>query len=100
MSKTKGKSIEAALLESMAQAVHFAKGGKGYRVHVFSGDDVRLIRARTKKSQAEFAKAYQIPLRTLQKWEIGKAKPTGTAATLLRVIDANPRAVEKALTAA
>lgn len=31
------------------------------------------------------------------KWETGQGKPTGAAATLLRVIDANPRVVEKAL---
>ena len=97
MTKTR-KSVEKDLLASMAQAVAFAKGArKGYLVHTFTPDDVRLIRAKTKKSQAEFARVFQIPVRTLQKWETGQGKPTGAAATLLRVIDANPRVVEKAL---
>lgn len=97
MAKTR-KGIEKDLLASMRQAVEFAKGArKGYRVHEFTPDDVRLIRAKTRKSQAEFARIFQIPVRTLQKWETGQGKPTGAAATLLRVIDANPRVVEKAL---
>lgn len=96
MGKTR-KGIEKDLLASMKQAVAFAKGArKGYVVHTFTPDDVRLIRAKTRKSQAEFA-VFQIPVRTLQKWETGQGKPTGAAATLLRVIAANPRVVEKAL---
>ena len=92
------KGIEKGLLASMAQAVAFAKGARrGYLVYTFTPDDVRLIRAKTRKSQAEFARVFQIPVRTLQKWETGQGKPTGAAATLLRVIDANPRVVEKAL---
>jgi putative transcriptional regulator len=97
MGKTR-TSIEKDLLASMAQAVQFAKGArKGFVVHAFTPDDVRLIRAKTKKSQAEFARVFQIPVRTLQKWETGQGRPTGAAATLLRVIAANPRVVEKAL---
>jgi putative transcriptional regulator len=97
MAKTR-KTIEKDLLASMKQALDFAKGArKGYLVHEFSPHDVRLIRAKTRKSQAEFARVFQIPVRTLQKWETGQGKPTGAAATLLRVIDANPRVVAKAL---
>ena len=97
MSKRR-KGIKKDVLASMRQAVEFAKGTrKGCVVHEFAPDDVRLIRAKTRKSQAEFARAYRIPVRTLQKWETGQGRPTGAAATLLRVIETNPRAVEKAL---
>lgn len=92
------KSIEAELIASMAQAVEFAKGKRaGFRIHEFSPEDVRLIRAKTHKSQSEFARAYGISLKTLQKWERGEARPTGPAASLLQVIRTNPRVVEKAL---
>lgn len=46
------KRIEKDLLTSMGQAAAFAKGArKSYRVHEFTSDHVRLIRATTKKSQ-------------------------------------------------
>ncbi|WP_374654175.1 helix-turn-helix domain-containing protein [Dongia sp.] len=94
----KARSIEADLIQSLTEAAAFVKGvRKGFRVHVLSPDDVRLIRATTKKSQAEFSASYRIPLRTLQKWERGETKPAGTAAALLQVIRSNPRVVEKAL---
>jgi putative transcriptional regulator len=91
-------TIGQELIQSMEEAVAYTKGArKGFKVHTFRPDDVRLIRAQTRKSQAEFAKSYGLPLRTLQKWESGATHPTGPAATLLRVIRANPKAVERAL---
>jgi len=56
MSRTRN-GIERDLLASTKQAVAFVKGArKGYLVHTFTPDDIRLIRAKTTKSQAEFAR--------------------------------------------
>lgn len=51
---------------------------------------VRLVRAKTGLSQAEFAKQLKISIRTLQEWEQGRATPTGPAMALLNIVDAHP----------
>ena len=94
----KSGAFEADLIQSLGDVLGYVKGNRGtLKTHVFRPEDVRLVRAKTKKSQAEFARTYGIGLKALQKWERGEAKPTGAAASLLRVIAVNPRAVEKAL---
>lgn len=37
--------------------------------------EIKELRTKTGKSQKEFANAFNIPVRTLQKWEIGQATP-------------------------
>ncbi len=59
--------------------------------------NVAAVRAATGLSQTDFARRYGFSLRTLQKWEQGKRRPTGAARTLLRVIAARPDAVEETL---
>lgn len=60
---------------------------------------VRNIRKRLKLTQEEFARHFGIRLRTLQEWEQGRAEPEGPAQVLLRIIDREPEAVERALKA-
>jgi transcriptional regulator with XRE-family HTH domain len=45
--------------------------------------DIRSLRDRTKMSQKEFAKHFDIPLSTLRKWEQGEAKPAPYVVKLL-----------------
>lgn len=98
MKLRKPQGFEADLIESMNEVLGYVKGSrKEMKAHIFRPEDVRLVRARTKKSQAEFARTYGVGLKALQKWERGESKPTGAAASLLRVIAVNPKAVEKAL---
>src|SRR5690348_16722704 len=59
--------------------------------------DVRLLRERLGLSQEEFAERFQISLRTIQEWEQHRRSPEGPALTLLRVIERDPKAVERAL---
>jgi antitoxin HicB len=58
---------------------------------------VKRIRTRAKLSQAEFAKRYGFKVRTLQDWELGRAKPDAAVRAYLTVIAKNPDAVEDAL---
>src|SRR5579859_5143572 len=53
---------------------------------------VRRVRERLGFTQAEFARRFG-----LQEWEQGRAHPEGPARVLLRVIEREPRAVERAL---
>jgi putative transcriptional regulator len=63
-------------------------------------DAVRSVRRRTGLSQARFAARFRIPVRTLQDWEQARRRPDVTTLAYLRVIDANPEIVRKALGAA
>ena len=61
------------------------------------GPDVRALRERLGLSQEAFASRFQISLRTIQEWEQRRRVPEGPALTLLRVIERDPKAVERAL---
>jgi DNA-binding transcriptional regulator YiaG len=59
--------------------------------------DVKAIRERFGMSQSQMAMFLKISLRTWQKWEQGKRKPGGALHTLLRVMQNEPKAVQRAL---
>ncbi len=50
-------------------------------------EDIRKIRQRAHVSQAVFAACLNTSLSTVQKWEIGKKRPTGIALKLLNLIE-------------
>lgn len=57
-------------------------------------NDVARIRQKTGMSQSEFAGFLGISVRTLQSWERNASKPSGAAATLLRIVEARPEVIE------
>ena len=61
--------------------------------------NIKAIRHKLGLSQAAFARRFGFSVRTVQQWEQGRAVPDRPARILLRVIDAAPRAVERALAA-
>lgn len=86
------------LVNSMKEAASISKGeAKPSRTFVYSPIDVKEIREKTNKSQAEFADMIGVKVGTLQNWEQGRRKPQGAALTLLKVVSANPEYVEKIL---
>jgi putative transcriptional regulator len=70
---------------------------KPSRVKTFAPVDIKAIRRRLRKSQAEFALMIGVSVATLQNWEQGRRRPEGPAQALLRVAAANPEAVAAAL---
>jgi putative transcriptional regulator len=48
---------------------------------------IRLLRAKTRMSQAVFAVFLNTSVSTVQKWEIGEKKPSGPSLKLLNLID-------------
>jgi putative transcriptional regulator len=98
MSKLGRKLIRAA-----KEARSIARGGTKaakYRIHLAGDIDVHAIRKRLGLSQAEFAARFGIPPGTLRDWEQGRRIPQGPARVLLKVIENDPKAVERALAAA
>jgi putative transcriptional regulator len=50
-------------------------------------EQIKQIRETTRVSQAVFARLLNTSLSTVQKWEIGQKRPTGTALKLLRLVE-------------
>lgn len=49
-------------------------------------EEIRRIRTASRVSQAVFAALLNTSVSTVQKWEIGQKRPTGTALKLLRLV--------------
>ena len=49
--------------------------------------EIKHIRESSRVSQAVFARLLNTSLSTVQKWEIGQKKPTGTALKLLHLVE-------------
>ncbi|PYU99336.1 MAG: transcriptional regulator [Acidobacteria bacterium] len=72
---------------------------KPSRVFTFKPADIRSIRLKLGKSQAEFALMIGVSVATLKNWEQGRRTPQGPARALLKVAAENPKAVAEALSA-
>ncbi len=86
------------LIESVKQVGLIRKGKMAPgRVFVFSPIDIKALRSQLNKSQIEFALMIGVSVGTLRNWEQGRRFPVGPAQALLRAVQANPKAVLKAL---
>ncbi|MDQ2926224.1 MAG: DNA-binding transcriptional regulator [Acidobacteriota bacterium] len=98
MRKTKSAILEA--VHETAQGLHAA--GVMDRVTMREFDrlclppveplqprEIKRIREGTRVSQAVFAALLNTSLSTVQKWEIGQKRPTGTALKLLHLVQKN-----------
>lgn len=83
------------LIQAMGEALAHGEGKGPAIVHV--PVDPRAIRARAKLTQAEMAPLMGMSLSGYRKWEQGQRQVSGPAATLLRVIEKEPAAVQRAL---
>ena len=91
--KISGKTVKA-LEDVVAFESGRPHGGRVTRVMV--GDiDVKVIRERLKLSQEAFAEKFGFSLATLKNWEQGRREPEEAAKTLLRLIENQPKLVEK-----
>jgi len=55
-------------------------------VEPLAPEEIRKIREASHVSQAVFARLLNTSVSTVQKWEIGQKKPTGTALKLLHLV--------------
>jgi putative transcriptional regulator len=86
------------LVASVRQAGSIRRGeAEPSRVTDFAPVDVKAIRRRLGKSQADFARMIGVSVPTLQNWEQGRRRPLGPARALLKVAAENPEAVAAAL---
>ena len=69
----------------------------GARVTEIQEPDVKALREGAGISQAEFARLIGVSRRTLENWEQHRARPTGPARALLKIVASNPKAAVEAL---
>lgn len=94
--------VGESILRGLQEAVEFAEGKsdpKKYRVHIPDEINVQRIRNKLNMSQQEFADHFGFSKRTVQEWEQGRRVPSGATRSFLCVIDKEPEAVHRALTA-
>ena len=86
------------LVESVRQAGAVRRGAaRASRTFRFAPADVKAIRTKLGKSQAEFSLMIGVSVATLRNWEQGRRRPEGPALALLRVVSAAPKTVTRAL---
>ena len=86
------------LLDSVREGGSILRGHrKPSRRFEVGPSGIRAIRERTRLSQSEFARLIGVSIKTLQNWEQDRRRPTGPAATLLRIIAYEPQLAVKAI---
>jgi putative transcriptional regulator len=88
------------ILRSVRSLRAAIEDGEPLTVHVPDHVEVRALRQRLGMSQARFAASFGFDVRTLQNWEQGHRHPEGATRAYLKVIEREPEAVRRALTAA
>ena len=85
------------LIQALNEALAHAKGDGFGIVHAPMAP--REVRKQAKLTQAQMAPLMGMSLSGYPKWEQGTRRVSGPAATLLRVIEREPEAVKRALSA-
>ncbi|MDR0771151.1 MAG: helix-turn-helix domain-containing protein [Burkholderiales bacterium] len=86
------------LVQSLKEAKAIAHGkAEASRRFTVAPPDVKAVREQMGLSQNEFARLMRVSTKTLQNWEQRRRTPTGSAAALLKIVQAAPEVVLKAL---
>lgn len=92
------------ILEGLTEALAHSRGVKGdakeYQVRIPDMIDVKAVRSRLGLTQAEFAMQFGFKLETVRNWEQAKRIPEASARALLKIIESEPEAVQRALASA
>jgi putative transcriptional regulator len=92
------KKIAAGLKEAVAHSKGRKTSAVTHRIEV-ADIDVRALRDRLGMSQTAFAATFKFSPATLRNWEQKRRQPEGPARVLLKIIEQEPEAVKRALSA-
>lgn len=84
-----GEELGELLLASLKQM----KTGEVSRQHHVTVNEAIEARHKVGLSQKDFAEVMGVSVRTLQAWEQGVRKPSGSAVTLLKIATQQPQAL-------
>lgn len=90
-------SIKRGLEEAVAHARGEDVAARVSIIHVPETVDVRALRGSMGMTQHAFAARYGFSLSAVREWEQGRRQPERSARILLKVIEREPEAVERAL---
>jgi len=100
----KNSSFGEDLIQAMTEALSHAKGeaveGAAIRKIEVDMPDPKLIRRQLDLTQDQMARVLGMSVHGYRKWEQGHRRMSGPAANLLRVMEKEPEAVLRALSAA
>lgn len=88
-----------ALIEGLEEAAAWKRGElelEVVEIDPMPPARVKAIRKRVARSTKEFERRFGVPAATMNNWEQGRRKPDLPSQILLKVIEADPAAVEKA----
>lgn len=88
-----GKAFDK-IAAGFEDAIAFAEGDIS-RARIAKPINVKAIRERVRKTQAEFAEAFHLPVGTVRDWEQNRRQPDAPARVLLHLIEADPDTVER-----
>lgn len=88
-----GKAFDK-IAAGFEDAIGFAQGD-GSRGRFAKPVNVKAIRERVRKTQAEFAQAFHLPIGTVRDWEQNRRQPDAPARVLLHLIEVDPETVER-----
>ena len=92
----------SALVEGLQEALAWKRGEialETVNIDPMPAERVRSIRRKVAKTAKEFERRFGIPAATVSNWEQGRRAPDPAARLLLKVIDADPDVVERAVRA-
>jgi putative transcriptional regulator len=89
--------VGSRLIQAAQEAAAMARGEAVPGAVLHMPPDVRAIRGRLKLTQPAFARRFGLPVGTVRDWEQGRAVPDQAARVLLRIIEREPEAVQRAV---
>lgn len=95
--ETTDEAIEAQIANDLETAPDQSSKTDFRRVYNPPVPDVKAIRGGLGLSQSAFANRFGFSLRTVQEWEQQRSVPDAPTRILLKVIETDPSAVERAL---
>lgn len=92
--------VEKRMLANIRQGRAIVRGeaeADTYEIHTPSSIDVAKLRKALGMSQAQFSERFGFNPASVKDWEQGRANPTGPMRAYLKVIEKEPKAVQRAL---
>lgn len=89
--------VGSRLIQAAQEAAAMARGEAVPGAVLHMPPNVRAIRGRLKLTQPAFARRFGLPVGTVRDWEQGRAVPDQAARVLLRIIEREPEAVQRAI---
>ena len=85
-------TIKRNIGQELLEGIRSIKTGQGRQYKLDIPSDIQKIRRHLDLSQSAFASLMGVSQRTLQEWEQGRRKPSGSAYSLLRIAEKHPEA--------